>query len=407
MQFDINNLLNYDIEKTKEIGDNLLISQLLKERRINLSLTLKESSDGICSLSYLSKIEQRKIKPKKNVVDDLVKKYNIVDDEIYFKTDKYNQILEKSIKDYLNTNVLLNYYNVVFKENNYKANLIKFAYYVSNSKLDKAYEIYKKLSEVYTLFNLKEFVYFSYFLADLLYKDNKNLLSYKLLDRIKYYIVLDELSILIDKLYIKTTFKIHRDNDIRSTITHFKEELAFYNLYDYIKEFDFISLRYSMFKNDNKTNFKNIKSRLGINKYEKAILESFCFYREKDYEKALKTFSIVKNFDDTTFLYYAALHDLTGDSKRAIEFLKNHTSNLNTLSSDLLNFLIFKKDLPPKDFFNYLIKHYFKNKEVENYYYLEYIINSSILYFSNLKYYKDIYLLYKEFEKFKIYLLYS
>ena len=107
MQFDINSLLNYDIEKSKEIGDNLLISQILKEKRINLSLTLKESSDGICSLSYLSKIEQRKIKPKKDVVNDLVKKYNIVDDEIYFKTDKYNQILEKSIKDYLNTNILL------------------------------------------------------------------------------------------------------------------------------------------------------------------------------------------------------------------------------------------------------------------------------------------------------------
>lgn len=60
MQFDINSLLNYDIEKSKEIGDNLLISQILKEKRINLSLTLKESSDGICSLSYLSKISKER-----------------------------------------------------------------------------------------------------------------------------------------------------------------------------------------------------------------------------------------------------------------------------------------------------------------------------------------------------------
>lgn len=407
MQFDINSLLNYDIEKSKEIGDNLLISQILKEKRINLSLTLKESSDGICSLSYLSKIEQRKIKPKKDVVNDLVKKYNIVDDEIYFKTDKYNQILEKSIKDYLNTNILLNYYNVVFKENNYKASLIKFAYYISNLKLDKAYSLYNELIKIYTLFNLKEFIYFAYFLSDLLYKDNKNFLAYKLLDKIKYYHVFDELSILIDKLFIKTTFKIHRDNDIKTTITNFKEQLAFYNLYDYIKEFDFISLRYSIFKNDNKTNLRNINSRLGINKYEKAILESFCFYREKNYEKALKVFSIVKNFDDTTFLYYAALHDLVGDSKRALEFLKNHTGNLNTLSNDLVNFLTAKESLNPKDFFNYVIKRYFKNMEVENYYYVDYILNSTKIYFQKLKYYKDIYLLYDEFEKFKIYLLYS
>ena len=88
-----------------------LTGSLLKYHRERLDISQKELCDGICVVSHLSKIENNKVEPSDQIVDELFKKLgvNFFQDKNFIKNNKLkinrfflNLNFSREVKDIFN-----------------------------------------------------------------------------------------------------------------------------------------------------------------------------------------------------------------------------------------------------------------------------------------------------------------
>jgi len=123
----INKVFSF-FEKIIIKSDKRFDGNIIKNYRNNSKLLLEEVASGICSLSYLSKIENNIITPKEDILESIKKKLNISDDFENFES--LNNISLKTIEQELISNdankVLL---TIEFAKylNNYRCNFYLLA----------------------------------------------------------------------------------------------------------------------------------------------------------------------------------------------------------------------------------------------------------------------------------------
>ncbi|QWB96427.1 helix-turn-helix transcriptional regulator [Mycoplasmatota bacterium] len=128
----------YQIQKKGEHIEEHPIGSRLKYKRKKLDLTLEESSENICSVSYLSKVENNLIKPTPKYINMLKKKYLMDDEEeinrtydadlnemmhVFFKQTTYQKKHEKPYEDY-------------------QQFMLSFGYFVLTNQFDKSHDLF-------------------------------------------------------------------------------------------------------------------------------------------------------------------------------------------------------------------------------------------------------------------------
>lgn len=111
------------------------VGSYLKRKRKELRITQDEIAKGICSISYLSKIENNQIVPKEFYVKELFSRMNISSD-IYQATVNDSLYLENALDAffYYDSKLLDETYNLIKNiENNIPLTIIKYIYFVYNS----------------------------------------------------------------------------------------------------------------------------------------------------------------------------------------------------------------------------------------------------------------------------------
>ena len=106
------------------------IGSLIKEKRKELKLTQELISNGICSISYLSKIENNQITPNEYFVKEIMTRLD-VDEELYKKTIQDREYLKKMIQSVFykkEEEITTIYRDVVEIEHNMVINIIKLGY---------------------------------------------------------------------------------------------------------------------------------------------------------------------------------------------------------------------------------------------------------------------------------------
>ena len=147
----IKNLQKF-IRQLKEKGVSCrgsIVSQILKNERIKRNLTLNELAEGVCSVSYLSKLENCLIKSNDLFYTQLFEKMDI--DFNMVNLEEYENLLEEVIKYYF-----LNDYDNIYKiynelksvPNNTNISLVNCFYYLKNSEYDLFMKSFNELSEV-------------------------------------------------------------------------------------------------------------------------------------------------------------------------------------------------------------------------------------------------------------------
>ena len=86
------------IKDTKDEKDYSIYTQIIKNERIKRNQTLESMAKGICSISYLSKMENNAIKPSEEYVKALLERVDVNYDEII--DDDYDLEVKKVIKYY-------------------------------------------------------------------------------------------------------------------------------------------------------------------------------------------------------------------------------------------------------------------------------------------------------------------
>lgn len=126
-----------------------IYSQILKNERIKRNMTLNDLSEGICSISYLSKLENGTIKSNESFFIKLFEKVDINYNEI--NEENYDLILDETLKYYFNND--LNGLNNLFKkvkDLSYVVtnNIVKCFYFLKIRDYDAFIEAFKELSVI-------------------------------------------------------------------------------------------------------------------------------------------------------------------------------------------------------------------------------------------------------------------
>lgn len=141
--------LRLEIERRLKTDSYAAIGAELKSKRISQSNTLKAISDEICSVSYLSKIENNKIIPNKYYVKEMFSRLDLSDSYVEGLFELKTLILKcinAFIKD--DNNRISAYYNGCEKFNNYRYKLIELIYYLSTKQMMLAGQTHEVLLDL-------------------------------------------------------------------------------------------------------------------------------------------------------------------------------------------------------------------------------------------------------------------
>ena len=169
------------------------IGGYIKKKRKELNITQDMVSSGICSVSYLSKIENNQIVPKEFYVREIMEKLEV--EKEFFEKDLNDSVyLEKMLKGifYLDDELIENTYNEIeIIEHNLTINICKLAYYVYFAKNDDNQYVMMLENLVNNMTNFELKIYL--LLASL------------------YYIALDKLKIALEILILGNKLEITND----------------------------------------------------------------------------------------------------------------------------------------------------------------------------------------------------
>ena len=122
-------------------NEKLKLSRFLKRRRLELGKTLEEVSEGVCSTSYLSKIENCLVDVDESYFQLLFEKLNLEYSAVV--EERQTPIYDELIKAYLNNNIeyIQTKTNAVMETNNYndaEIEIIMILYNLVNGSVDEA-----------------------------------------------------------------------------------------------------------------------------------------------------------------------------------------------------------------------------------------------------------------------------
>ncbi len=165
-------------EKSYEI-----IGTEIKTQRLKNNLTQKQTSNNVCSSSYLCKIERNDIIPNKEYIQKLCDRVSISDDElkILYNLSKYIDIMIEAYYYELKDEIINNY-NLIKNFDNYKASIMKLIYYTYFNMLEEAIEVNNKLDKIVSSMNDKDLIAYAIFSGVLFskiynFKDANSILS--------------------------------------------------------------------------------------------------------------------------------------------------------------------------------------------------------------------------------------
>ena len=181
-------LLNEITRRKEKIAQNYLkgIGQILKKRRMELKLTQELVSIGICSNTYLSKIENNQIDVNQEHLYLLMERMHIPTDKISFPNEMLEH-LEKSVTLFFHRDIE-GYQRLYESIKSYDfailLQIVKLGYYLLTEEIDKATLVH---NEIFRYISILEEFGFSVFLVfssyyNLAIKDYKN--SRFILDKI-------------------------------------------------------------------------------------------------------------------------------------------------------------------------------------------------------------------------------
>jgi transcriptional regulator with XRE-family HTH domain len=135
----LKNRINKRVELEKFKQDFTDIGGFIKKKRKELNVTQDEISKGICSISYLSKIENNQIVPNDFYVKEIMGKLQ-VNEDVFYKSIKDKEYIQKMIEAYFymdQDKIESLYEEIKDVEHNIVINLCKLGYHVYFHHEDK------------------------------------------------------------------------------------------------------------------------------------------------------------------------------------------------------------------------------------------------------------------------------
>lgn len=282
-------------------GNASFYSYFLKRKRIEKGMKLEDVSSGICSISYLSRIENNQSKPDEDSLKLLFERLDLNYEEI--KEKREHNVFEGLVKKELSQSKgdVLNEINSIIISNAYTS--IELDLLVSySSLLDKNYDetrfILSKQEVNLSLFNNYEMIFYIYLFCRYLHETNQNLRAYS---------------------QVKVLNSINLNNEFfKAVIFDISIDIAFE-----MGEYDQV-VRFFYLLNQNEYNFY-FNKKITLHKLQTLVANAKFNLNEnlEEFDKIKKNLGKDDN-TNTIYNYYLALaYYKNGLFKKSLEILKD------------------------------------------------------------------------------------
>lgn len=300
------------------------IGSILKELRRKHNLTLEEGAEGICSISYLSKIENNMMIPNDKYLDQFKIKYNIKD--ISFINQNLENLYYELIEGFMTKKI-----NILDLTNHidYKSKLINYIRIVQNESFFETEKLYLDLITYIKNFSDLEVNLFLYATALILKYQGRLQDAFHCLDLYKNKNNNFLLELLIQKEKLILSMMINNHAYIVLNKDSLIEKLARYDYYEIINEIKYSYLNYLIqFINENELNDLLEKhSRLSL--IHKNYLKTRFLYLNARYQEAYKLIIGKERIDKEHYFLAIRILNKLNHKDEIIDLLKHKVTNIN------------------------------------------------------------------------------
>lgn len=379
------------------------IGSMLKIRRKELRLTLEEGAEGICSVSYLSKLENNLIEPNIEFVDQIMKRLGIVQ-TIDFNQDKYLRDLNQATKDMMTlTKRPSRLASDYIDRDDYQAHLMHMI--DANCIEDNALvlEHYEKCSTFIPQFQQQEIVLCLLILCETLYRRHRFKDAYDVLvmsSKIK--ITKIDYHILIKRMKLIISFSMHKHIDIEHeymSYLHLVNEQSYYQLTNEMKKHHLIYRAY----HQPTSSIMKLSETDDPNQELEQLPYAISLWVHQDYHKVIEFSRPRKRLSGWVFIYITAL-DILGDIQAITQLIKRlEKENLTPSEKVIVDYMCLKHQTDEEKRLFTLKRDLFYDDMCDDITILEYIVVDAAKQFSELQFYKDAYRILCEYHlKFKL-----
>lgn len=364
---------------------------MLKYHRKHMQMTLEEGAEGICSISYLSKVENNLIECKKFYLDLLKVKYQVKETSHLEKDVESDlKIIEQHILYGGDLTIDLDekYRDI----QNHQSILIKYYHAMVHHKTKKASQYQRELFLMIAHLSHYELTLLCLVIAKFAYMHNKYQEGYEVIsvlpiEKSPY----RHLFLHIMRYRLLCAFKLKNENEIRMLYPKFRKEAIIQEAYQLHQEMQRQYLYYEAELIHPVDMAFKVETLDYLLPNEKEFILGLSLFHDQRYETALNHLSMVCHLDmDAMIVYMLTLDKL--EHKELIIKLKDNMEFINQ-SNDakvLYQHLICKYSDDKSDILHYLRTCILGVGMITHHYHiLEYLMIDSQKLFAKYQYYKE------------------
>ncbi len=248
-------IINREILSRKKYKDDTgkIVGVEIRHRRLTLCKTLASLADKICSVSYVSKIENNLASVNNYYLHELCNRVELDEQQINALMN-LKTIIIRSITAYVNNDV--DTITIMYQEgkglSNYRYRIVEFIYYLFCKDLYNANESYVAITKLITSMGDFDLYVFSLFSSVLYFYNQLYLDSFETAKILVGIDVSDDFKLLCHRCLFLSLYKMNR-HDTTPAYYMYKEELIKNAKYDMLDE---INYYYALYLLKNSSNFE-------------------------------------------------------------------------------------------------------------------------------------------------------
>jgi HTH-type transcriptional regulator, quorum sensing regulator NprR len=377
------------------------IGSAIKFKRKEMNMTLEESSEGICSVSYLSKLENNLIIPGSRFIEQLKKRFDLTDTtgaDYEHYVSHLNVIIDSMINESDSLDEIVLEYD---KRNDYQAFLIRLGVYTIKKDYDEASKHFWDIRSLIPNLNDKELSLLLICLSDILFSQQQYGDASKVLACIPSTNKLDSrLVMLFMKNKLLNAFRMHKIADILNLYTEYVSILIESQHYHFLQDIrsEYILFQ-SMYQDPNEIKQKLMKMN-HTSEIEQNYTLAQAYFNYQQYDEVMKyTSPYYKKCSKFLIIHLIALDYMKKeDAINQVLDEVNQMTDLNQTAKLIITHLKHKYNMDKLRLLNYLRREILGIKALtDDYQVLDYLMHDTQHLFSEHQHYKEAVQVVKKF----------
>jgi transcriptional regulator with XRE-family HTH domain len=369
------------------------IGSAIRYKRKEMRMTLEEACEGICSISYLSKLENNQIEAGERFMDQLIERFQLkecidIDLELY-ESDKV-MMAQNLLSEEHKSSEFLNRYE---HRDDYQAYLIQMYDAVTTKNMTLSLIKYNAIRGYVVNLRDDELALFFQLTSILLYRNHKFCEAYDLLHDIPdmHEETYETLNLVTTKLKLMNAFRMHKKSEISTNYQTYIQKLIDRHDYRQVNQIKFAFMAYEASYLCQKLIYKSVKKFRHLSEEEKNYALAKTYFHRGDLQKA---YDITKKYY-THNHYFLSLYLMTIDRMQKFDDIKQILSEKESLpicfGSEILMVHLRYKYLSSKDqLLDYLRKFILGFNHIsDDYQLLDYLMVDAQQLFAKYQFYKE------------------